>query len=189
MMDFGDKDLKLNGHRKHRLSSQFLLLGFLLMAGCQPLSTAKFNAIIPQSVTPIASANEVNLDQLKQSVFQKVNEYRVSQNLSPLKLDSAISQPSQQHSQNMAKGEVPFSHNGAEQRFEKISNKISYQKIAENVGYNSGYNNPAEQVVEGWIKSDGHRKNMLGDYNLTGIGVAKNDKGEYYFTQIFVRSR
>ncbi|MGB3404605.1 MAG: CAP domain-containing protein [Microcoleaceae cyanobacterium] len=131
----------------------------------------------------------MNLDQLKQSVFQKVNEYRVSQNLSPLKLDSIVTQPSQQHSQNMATGNVPFSHNGAEQRFDTISNKISYQKIAENVGYNSGYNNPAEKVVEGWIKSDGHRKNMLGDYNLTGIGVAKNDKGEYYFTQIFVRSR
>jgi uncharacterized protein YkwD len=188
-MDFGDKELKQNGHPKHRLCSQVGLLGLLFLGGCQPLSTAEFNSIIPQPITPIAAANDVNLNQLKQSVFQQVNEYRVSQNLSPLKLDSAISQPSQQHSQNMAMGTVPFSHNGAEQRFDNISNKISYQKIAENVGYNSGYNNPAKQVVEGWIKSDGHRKNMLGDYNLTGIGVAKNNEGEYYFTQIFVRSR
>jgi uncharacterized protein YkwD len=188
-MDFGDKDLKQNGLLKVKLSAQLGLLGLLFLGGCQALSTEEFNALIPDRSALVMAANEVNLDELKQAVFQKVNEYRVSQNLSPLKLDPVISQPSEQHSQNMATGKVTFSHAGAEQRFEKIYNKISYQKIAENVGYNSGYNNPAEQVVEGWIKSDGHRKNMLGDYNLTGIGVAKNTEGEYYFTQIFVKSR
>ncbi len=189
MMDFGDKDIKRYGLLKHKLLSKLLGVGLLFLGGCEVLSTEDLNTLIPNSSIPVATANDVNLEQLKQSVFQKVNQYRVSQNLSPLTLDATISQPSMQHSQNMATGQVPFSHDGAEQRFDKISNQISYQKIAENVGYNSGYNNPAEQVVEGWIKSDGHRKNMLGDYNLTGIGVAKNDKGEYYFTQIFVRSR
>lgn len=189
MMDFGDKDLKQNGHLKVNLAAQLGLLGLLFLGGCQVLSTEELNTLIPQSSASVIAANNVNLDELKQAVFQKVNEYRVSQNLSPLKLNSTMSQLSQQHSQNMATGKVPFSHEGAEQRFEKISNTISYQKIAENVGYNSGYSNPAEQVVEGWIKSDGHRKNMLGDYNLTGIGVAKNPEGEYYFTQIFVKSR
>jgi uncharacterized protein YkwD len=28
---------------------------------------------------------------------------------------------------------------------------------------------------------------MIGDFNLTGIGVAKNRAGEYYFTQIFIK--
>jgi uncharacterized protein YkwD len=27
---------------------------------------------------------------------------------------------------------------------------------------------------------------MEGNYNLTGIGVAKNAEGEYYFTQLFI---
>ena len=44
-------------------------------------------------------------------------------------------------------------------------------------------------AVDGWIKSDGHRKNIESQFNLTGIAIAKNAKGEYYFTQLFVRSR
>jgi uncharacterized protein YkwD len=30
---------------------------------------------------------------------------------------------------------------------------------------------------------------MEGNFNVTGIGVAKNDKGEYYFTQLFILER
>jgi len=44
-------------------------------------------------------------------------------------------------------------------------------------------------AVKGWINSPGHQKNMVGDYNLTGIGIAKNNVGEYYFTQLFVKKR
>jgi uncharacterized protein YkwD len=57
------------------------------------------------------------------------------------------------------------------------------------VAYNQGYSKPDEQAVEGWIKSSGHRKNMEGDFDLTGIGITKNAKSEYYFTQIFIKSR
>jgi uncharacterized protein YkwD len=40
------------------------------------------------------------------------------------------------------------------------------------------------QAVDGWIKSDGHRKNMEGQFLiLTGTGL-RNAKGEYYFTQL-----
>ncbi len=129
------------------------------------------------------------IDELEQSVFQQVNEYRASQNLPPLKLDPRISQQCQLHSQSMAKGEVKFSHAGSKQRFQTIAQDIRYRTIAENVAYNSGYVDPGKKAVEGWIKSEGHRQNMEGDFNLTGIGIVRNAKGEYYFTQIFVRSQ
>jgi uncharacterized protein YkwD len=86
----------------------------------------------------------------------------------------------------MASGKVAFSHNGFEQRIKAISRVIPYSQVAENVAFNQGYSNPVQQSVEGWIKSPGHRTNIEGPYNLTGIGVVKNAKGEYYFTQIFV---
>ena len=52
-----------------------------------------------------------------------------------------------------------------------------------------GYSNPGEVAVEGWIKSPGHHKNMIGDYDLTGIGIAQNSEGTYYFNQIFIKTR
>lgn len=124
---------------------------------------------------------------LEQSVHEQVNQYRASQNLPPLKLDPRISEVCRQHSQGMASEGVPFGHEGFEQRANAIEKSIAYRSVAENVAYNFGYSNPGKQAVEGWIKSPGHQKNMVGNFDLTGVGIVKNAKGEYYFTQIFVR--
>jgi uncharacterized protein YkwD len=43
----------------------------------------------------------------------------------------------------------------------------------------------AQQAVNLWLKSPGHRKNIEGNYKYTGIGVARDRKSELYFTQIF----
>ena len=35
------------------------------------------------------------------------------------------------------------------------------------------------------LYSPGHRKNMEGQFNLTGIGCARGKDGVFYFTQLF----
>jgi uncharacterized protein YkwD len=54
---------------------------------------------------------------------------------------------------------------------------------AENVAYG---NITAKEVVDNWLKSPGHRRNIEGKYTITGIGVAKSSDGTIFFTQIFV---
>lgn len=136
--------------------------------------------------TIAAISTEDEFTDLKQSIIDGVNQYRSTKNLPPLLLNSLISQQAKTHSKNMAQGQVPFSHEGFKERVQALSGKISYRRAAENLAYNSGYAKPAKQAVEGWIDSSSHRHNMLGNYNLTGIGIAKNSQGEYYFTQIFI---
>jgi len=84
----------------------------------------------------------------------------------------------------MASGRTGFGHEGFEERVATISKtKGRVAGAAENVAYGTL---DAEAVVNGWIKSPGHRKNMLGDYNLIGIGAA--DKGRItFFTQVFIK--
>ncbi|MEB3882700.1 CAP domain-containing protein [Lyngbya sp. CCY1209] len=166
------------------------LLSLGAIAGCDVTGEVNFMANSDNSPIPTMAATAApDISALEQTVHAQVNEYRQSQGLPPLKLDSRISQEARRHSQNMASGQVPFSHEGSKQRYQAIGQQISYRQIAENVAYNSGYANPGKQAVEGWIDSPGHEENMTGDYDLTGIGIARNDKGEYYFTQIFVRPR
>jgi len=43
----------------------------------------------------------------------------------------------------------------------------------------------ARVAVEGWIQSPGHRKNLLSNQTLCGIGVYVNAAGAYYLTQLF----
>lgn len=126
---------------------------------------------------------------LEQSVHQQINRYRQSRNLPVLASDARINQQARLHSEAMANGRVPFSHDGFDQRVRAISSTIRYRGASENVAYNQGYPKPDQQAVEGWLQSTGHRTNIEGNYDLTGIGVAKNAKGEYYFTQIFIKRR
>lgn len=155
--------------------------------GCSKLSDVIFEPMADDATAVVAMAADIST--LEAKVHQQVNEYRQSQGLSPLKLDSRISNESRRHSQDMAEGQVKFSHDGSSQRFEAVGRHIRFRQIAENLAYNSGYADPVKQAVKGWIDSPGHHKNMVGNYSLTGVGVAKNAKGEYYFTQIFVRPR
>ena len=152
----------------------------------------EINQVLPTNSSPnltTANTNTTPPTQLELSVHQQINQYRKQYKLPPLTLDSRISEQARLHSKAMASGKVPFSHNGFEGRVKAINRVIAYSKAAENVAFNQGYSNPAKQAVEGWIKSKGHQINIVGQYNLTGIGIVKNAKGEYYFTQIFIRTR
>ncbi len=147
---------------------------------------------LPLQSTPVtlAAASSPTYATLEQSVHTQINKYRQSRGLAPLTLNATISAQARAHSEAMAQGKVPFSHQGFETRIQVISQTIPYRGAAENVAYNQGYRDPATQAVQGWLKSPGHLKNIQGgQYNLTGIGVAKNAKGEYYLTQIFIQRR
>jgi uncharacterized protein YkwD len=166
-------------------------LGSVSPAGIAPVqaapqfaSQAGVSLALPQPRTMAATS-----ETLEQSVLRQINQYRADRKLPPLQLDARINAQALAHSQAMASRQVPFSHNGFDQRVKTIGQSIAYRSAAENVAYNMGYQDPATQAVQGWLKSPGHLKNIQGQFNLTGIAVARNSKGEYYFTQIFIRSR
>ena len=153
---------------------RFLLL-LLLSFQVVLLSNPVYSSSVPETISA-----------LELSVHDQVNQYRDSLGLASLDLNEDISKEARIHSQQMAQGNVPFSHDGFDQRIEAISSTLSYSSAAENVAYNQGYDDPVTVAVEGWINSPGHQKNMVGNFNLSGVGVAQNSTGEYYFTQIFV---
>lgn len=144
-------------------------------------NTSNSSIYLAQSTTSLTS--------IEQAIHTQINDYRTKKGLLKLTLDERISNIARTHSQNMANGTVPFGHNGFSDRVKVIATMIPYSSAAENVAYNMGYSDPATKAVQGWLNSTGHRQNIEGNYNLTGIGVAKNAKGEYYFTQIFIRRR
>jgi uncharacterized protein YkwD len=123
--------------------------------------------------------------QLNQEIFNLVNDYRNSIGLQSLKWVDIIAKESEKHSRNMASKQVTFGHDGFDGRSDRIMKQIKRANAsAENVAYTSS--NDAKNVVEMWLNSKGHKKNIEGNYNLTGIGVAKDKNGVYYFTQIFI---
>jgi uncharacterized protein YkwD len=125
---------------------------------------------------------------IEQRVHQLVNAHRAGLSLPALTWSDIIAEQCRIHSTNMATGAVPFGHDGFSERCRTIAEVIPHQNQAENVAYTGGGNDPAAQAVRMWLESDGHRRNIEGDRNMTGVGVALSG-GACYFTQIFIRAR
>jgi uncharacterized protein YkwD len=131
-------------------------------------------------------ASEVDsISAMEKAVFEQVNQFRETKNLKPLTMDSKISRECRKHSEAMASKERPLGHDEFDERIKLI--KIPYSEVAENVASNRGSRDPIAKAVQSWIESTGHRENMLGEYSLTGVGVAQNERGQYFFTQIFIQ--
>jgi uncharacterized protein YkwD len=123
---------------------------------------------------------------LERAVSALVNHHRRSLGLPPLTEDATITRQARLHSAAMAAGRTPPGHAGFADRVATLRRVMAARRTAENVAFNQGHRDPAAVAVRGWLASPGHRENIEGPYELTGVGVASNAKGEVYFTQIFV---
>jgi len=123
---------------------------------------------------------------LEVDAHDQINVYRGEQGLPSLELDPVIGESARGHSEDMLADAVAFGHDGFDQRVEWIGERVAYVSAGENVAWNQGYDDPVGVAVQGWIDSPPHHENMVGDYDLTGIGVAEGSDGRIYFTQIFV---
>lgn len=140
---------------------------------------------LPSYAASVEFSNSSNDKQLASDILVYVNQYRVQHGLSKLILSRDLTLEARQHSFDMATHAQPFGHGGFNDRIKHLYNKIPEATSgAENVAYNY---KTAKIVVDGWIKSPGHRQNLMGHYDLTGIGIARDKTGKIYYTQMFLR--
>ena len=129
----------------------------------------------------LQSSSTMTIAALELSISNQIDRYRQSLNLPPLTIDPTFSARARAHSEEMASTGI-LSH-----ILDSVDRQRKYPTAAENVA--SIQDNPQPDLIafQDWIASPAHQQHILGNYNLTGIGVAKNAAGEYYFTQIFIK--
>ncbi|MBD0293379.1 MAG: CAP domain-containing protein [Jiangellaceae bacterium] len=101
----------------------------------------------------------------------------------PLRVDDRLVAAARGHSEDMAARDY-FDHVSPEGDGpgERTAAEGYPQWSGENLAL--GYST-AEDVVAGWMRSDGHRRNILNcDSVAVGVGAADSEKG-IYWTQIF----
>lgn len=139
----------------------------------------------PSSTETEKEVTVFNAATMSADILKHINAYRKTKGLSALTTIEIANEQAAQHSKNMALKKTAFSHNGFEERIATISKTAGTMRAAaENVAYGQL---SAKEVVDGWINSPGHRKNIEGNYTLTGIGVYRDNKGVIFFTQLFMR--
>jgi uncharacterized protein YkwD len=126
----------------------------------------------------------INIDAMETEILQYVNDDRKDHGLIPLQINAMESNLALKHSKDMADKKVKFGHDGFNARARSIQKTLGSTEVGENVASGSM---TAREVVDGWLNSPGHKKNIEGNFTLTGIGWAREKNGVIYFTQIFSR--
>ncbi len=153
------------------------------------ICTISLTSCSKDSVEELDSANlttktaPVAYTSIELDVLELVNAYRAQQGLSQLQfLDESSVQAATHNKHMIENNEVCHDFFGS--RYEALVKSVNAKAVSENVAF--GYRT-AEAVVNAWIKSDGHRKNLEGEYTHFGISVKEGNDGEFYFTNIFVK--
>lgn len=115
-------------------------------------------------------------------VLKLVNAERAKVGAPKLRINAGLAKASNKRAVELY---TKFSHtrpNGSQWYTVLKEYSVSYSSCAENIAYN--YDTPKE-VVAGWMKSSGHKKNILNPkYTKIGIGYYKNGD-RVYWVQLF----
>ena len=156
------------------------------------VGTSEIITANPQVANPdlIYPGDRLSIPQLDRSilsyeaeVIRLVNVIRRENGLGELSVNWELSRVARYKSQDMSDKRY-FSHTsptyGSPFQMMKAFG-ITYRHAGENIAY--GYSSP-QAVVNGWMNSEGHRKNILNP-NFTQIGVGYVSQGGYW-TQMFI---
>lgn len=129
------------------------------------------------------SQSEESIKEIEKQVLILVNEYRTQKGLAALVFNEQVYAEAKKHSQNMAEGKTPFSHEGFDGRWDRLTKLVGGNSMAENVAMGQ---ETAKEALDSWLSSTGHRENIEGKFNLSAVGIALSADGDLYFTQIFL---
>jgi uncharacterized protein YkwD len=143
----------------------------------------------PSALLPDLPPQSEQIVRMEEEVRQRINKERAAHGLEPLSANAELARVARAFSRQMSE-EGFFSHTdpagrGMVDRLRAAG--IRYRVSGENISMNINAPDPVDLAVRGWMKSPGHRDNILrGAFTETGIGIWR-DGETYHFTQLFIR--
>ena len=144
----------------------------------------------PQQPTPQEKEDSTPQNQMqgmKKEVVNLVNQERSKRGLEPYQHHSKLAHVAQKKAEDMRDNNY-FSHQSPTygSPFEMLKQfNVQYSAAGENIARGQ---RSAEEVMDSWMNSPGHRKNILSEkYTHIGVGLAKNEQGVHYWVQMFIR--
>ncbi|MDN3018362.1 CAP domain-containing protein [Paenibacillus sp. BSR1-1] len=139
---------------------------------------------VQQQTTPTTTTQTTStLSAYEQKVVDLTNQERAKNGLPALKVDVTLSKMAHEKSRDMSANGY-FSHTSPTygSPFDMMKKYgITYRYAGENIAM--GQRTP-EEVVNAWMNSEGHRKNILSpNYNYIGVGYVSQGN---YWTQEFI---
>lgn len=155
-------------------------------------ASAQWSGHTSGQLQPAARGVPVNLTGVEAALFAMTNDIRRRNGLAVLREDGMCRDAARGHSADMLNRNY-FSHTDPQGRTlkERLPANLVICQWGENIWTGSGYDPRqvqylAQVIMDGWMKSPGHRENILAPgYTHLGVGVmAKNQ--EIKATQVFI---
>lgn len=123
---------------------------------------------------------------LEAAVIDLVNAERRRRGCGEVHLDERLRTAARGHSADMARhGELSHEGSDGSSPWDRAERAGYDAAMSENVAM--GYATP-EAVMDAWMKSQGHRDNILNcEAKAVGVGLARDGKGTAWWTQMFGR--
>ena len=139
-------------------------------SGSGKTEESDFTPTIPNIIKP---QDDFDAENLAMEIIELTNAERESHGLAPLAIDQELMKL-------------------AQIRAEEVSKKYSHERpngttvVDLGCGENVGARATTEKQVESWMKSEGHRRNILLErYKVIGAGCFKAENGRIYWVEVF----
>ncbi len=114
----------------------------------------------------IATDSGASLSATEAAVVARTNDARAKRGLGPLSADASLMNGARRQASWMARN----------------SNLSHGQGVTENIAMGQS---SASEAVADWMRSDGHRANILGSHRRIGVAMARAADGTVYWCQQF----
>lgn len=192
------------------MDAVFSLVSMILFAGLIIGALAFIGGFLGTGFTPVDDAGERTLSgvedtvdsidnatsgaseaEIEAAIHEETNDVRSNQSLPTIEYSDELQGVAKNHSEHMAEDDF-FAHDtpGGVGPQERVAQAGLRCTTGENLHYEEGYSTVdakevAERVVDGWMNSPGHRRNIVDPaWRVEGVGVERDGR-ELYVTQLF----
>jgi uncharacterized protein YkwD len=144
----------------------------LLLALAIPAAPAQAARCAGANALPTAA----NAKQVRGATLCLLNQHRRAHGLAPLRSNARLQAAATRYAGQMVRQRF-FDHTAPDgttfdQRI-RAAGYVSFQTLAENIAWGAGRQATPARIVDGWMHSSGHRRNILDrDLHEIGIGIA-----------------
>lgn len=125
----------------------------------------------------VSGANAGLVSKRESALLEAVNKVRVAHDLRPLRLDRTLARVAQRHSTAVLRRDV-FTHGAFATRIRRSGARGPF--FGENLAWGTGSRAYASRIVRGWLRSPGHRRNLLRPgFRRIGVGAVTGNFAGY----------
>jgi uncharacterized protein YkwD len=132
------------------------------------------------AISPVLAVADEPADPAIKALLESHNREREKEHLGPLTLASKLNEAARIHAADMAKHEK-LNHTGSDGS--SVADRVKragylYVRVGENIAMGQ---NSVDEVMSTWMKSPGHRANILANYTEMGASRVEDAEGTNYW--------